>query len=660
MKPHSKRYSCIRHFLFLVIGLFLFLVNGAPPAVAAQPPLLSGAELDYPPFSIVDEQGRATGFSVELMRAALATMDRTVTFKTGPWSEVKTWLEKSEIQALPLVGRTPEREQTFDFTFPYMSLHGALVVREDTAGVYGLADLTGRKVAVMKGDNTEEFLRRNDYGVDIVTTQTFETALRQLSEGRYDAVLILRLVGLRLIKEAGLTNLKVINQPVADFTQEFCFAVAEGDKDTLALLNEGLSLVIADGTYRYLHARWFSAMELPTQRKIVVGGDHNYPPYEYLDEKGQPAGYNVDLTMAIAKELGLNVQIKLGPWTRIVQEVQTGEVDILQGMFYSPERGLSFSFTPSHAVNHCVSVGRKSDGPPPETLEELATKKIVVQQGDIMHEFVLQKGFKDQTSAVNNPEAALIELVEGTHDCALISRKTALYLIQKHGWSQLAIGKTPFLSPEYCFAAPHNRKALVAEFSEGLRTLEKTGEFRQIQEKWMGVDEGFSPELTRALQYSGLVICALVIILLAVVLWSWMLRRQVAARTEELRKSQELQKAIVACSPVALYSIDFEGKVLTWNASAERIFGWKAEEVIGKPLPTIPESQYEEFNGLRRQIENQDRFVGKEVIRMKKDGTLFDGSLSSAPILDANGSLIGIMGAMEEITQRKKAEQQLK
>ncbi|MCF8114152.1 MAG: transporter substrate-binding domain-containing protein, partial [Desulfotignum sp.] len=106
---------------FTAFVLCLFPVNSR----AAGPAVISAAEIDYPPFSVVDESGRADGFSVELLREALKAMGREVTFKTGPWNQVKGWLEKGEVQALPLVGRTPEREPLFDFTFPYMSLHGA-------------------------------------------------------------------------------------------------------------------------------------------------------------------------------------------------------------------------------------------------------------------------------------------------------------------------------------------------------------------------------------------------------------------------------------------------------------------------------------------------------------------------------------------------------
>jgi len=645
----------------LFLGLIMLLVFGASAGAGedvttVEPAILSAAEIDYPPFCFVDDYRRAGGFSVELLRAALAVMGRDVTFRLGPWAEVRDWLERGEVQVLPLVGRTPEREAIFDFTFPYMSLHGAIVVREGSTDIHDLGDLSGRQVAVLKGDNAEEFLRREDQGIKIHTTATFDEALRELASGRHDAVVIQRLVALRLIQATGLTNLRIVNKPIEGFRQDFCFAVKEGDRQTLALLNEGLALVMADGTFRHLHAKWFAALELPFHRRIVVGGDHNYPPYEYLDEHGRPSGYNVELTRAIAQAVGLDIDIRLGPWSEIVHGLDKGRIDVIQGMFYSLKRDLKFDFTPPHTVNHCVSVVRKGEGAPPATVGELKGKRIVVQQGDIMHDFAVENGLEDQVSAVDAQEDALRELAAGKHDCALVSRMTAMYWIKQYGWDNLTVGNRPFLSPEYCYAVANNQKALLASFSEGLKIIEETGEYRRIYDKWLGVYREKPLSLMSALRYSAMVLVPLLLILLTVFLWSWSLRKQVTSRTKELRKSEEFQRSMIACSPVALYGIDLDGIVLTWNASAERLFGWTADEVIGRPLPIIPEDKQEEFAGIRRQLMEGHGFVGLEVIRRKKDGLLFLGSLSVAPIKGAGGDIIGIMGAMLDISERKRME----
>ncbi len=134
-------------------------------------------------------------------------------------------------------------------------------------------------------------------------------------------------------------------------------------------------------------------------------------------------------------------------------------------------------------------------------------------------------------------------------------------------------------------------------------------------------------------------------------------RRRAAERG--LRESEALQLAMVACSPVALYSIDLNGNVQTWNASAEKVFGWTADEVLGKPLPVIPDNKEQEFGVHLAALKEGRGFKGREVTRLRKDGSTFYGSLSTAAVRGASGQIIGIMGAMEDITESKLAEQAL-
>jgi len=576
-------FSPRRHVVALLAFMLLVFILQVPrTAVAseASPPVISAAEIDYPPFSIVDETGRADGFSVELLRAALAAMGRDVTFRTGPWGEVKGWLEQGDVQVLPLVGRTPEREELFDFTVPYMSLHGAIVVRSGTDDIRNLTDLKGRRVAVMGGDNAEEFLRREERGILIHTTPTFEQALRELSQGRHDAVVVQRLVALRLIPDTGLTNLRIVDKPITGFRQDFCFAVKSGDSDMLALLNEGLAIVMADGAHRRLHARWFAALELPAQRRIVVGGDHRYPPFEYLDEKGNAAGFNVELTRMIAREMGLDVEIRLGPWENVLHDLERGEIDAIQGIFYSVERDRKFDFTQAHSVNHYAAVVRRAENDIPVSLDDLKGKRIVVQKGDAILDYLVEHGLESQLSTVESQEDMLRELAEGKHDCALGPRISALHIIKERGWTNLQLGKNSFFSMDYCYAVPNGHAALLAQFSEGLQVLKDSGEYRRLHEKWMGVYEQQTPSIAAILRKLAMVLVPLLLLLLGFFLWSWMLRRQVKKRTQELQESEERFKVLHNVSFGGI-TIHDKGIILDCNQGLSEITGYSTDELIG-------------------------------------------------------------------------------
>lgn len=658
--PLLRQYFLDSKGFFITIGL-LFLALATTPLSADHHPITSGSEIDYPPFCIVDADGKVDGFSVELMRASLKAMNREVTFKTGPWAEVRGWLERGEIEALPLVGRTPEREKLFDYTIPYMTLYGAIVVRNDNQDIKTLDDLIGRQVAVMKGDNAEEFLHREDRDISIVTTATFDDALRQLSAGQHDAVVCQRLVALRLISEAGLDNLHVIDKPLDDFSQDFCFAVKEGDRDMLALLNEGLAIVMADGTYSYLHAKWFAALQIPSDRNIIIGGDHNYPPYEYLDDDGHPAGFTVELTRAIALEMGMNIEFKLEPWSEVLDQFESGEIDVIQGMFYSAERDLKYDFSQPLFVNHYVGVTRKGEGPPPGSIQDLIGKRIVVQRGDVVLDLLRVNGLTGQLTLVETHEDMLRELAQGRHDCAIVVRISAMYLIEQNGWKNLNLGSQPFQSMEYCYTVLNGRKALQAQFNEGLRLLDESGEFRRIHDKWLGGYIEDPPNLINALRYSAIVLIPLLLLLLAGLSWSWTLRRQVASKTSELRESLDRFQYIFESANVGKSLTQITGEINPNQALADML-GYTVEELKSLHWQDIThpddiEATTEQMAPLLNGSQDSTRF---EKRYRRKDGKIVWADISIRIRRDRERKPLYFISTVVDITERKKAEDALR
>ena len=123
-----------------------------------------------------------------------------------------------------------------------------------------------------------------------------------------------------------------------------------------------------------------------------------------------------------------------------------------------------------------------------------------------------------------------------------------------------------------------------------------------------------------------------------------------------LHDSYETQKAIISASPLAIISISPDGHVLTWNESAEKMFGWSQNEVIGKFLPIVSEDKKNEFAELRKYVLDGNSFYDLECTRLKKDGSLIEISISTAPIRNHEGKIISIMSVVADITERKQVE----
>ena len=253
--------NCFKYLglILLLLNSNLFSQNKIINSPKREKPLeiTIASEPDYPPYCIVDENGNADGFSIDLIKAASKAVGIKLNIKIGVWNEIKNDLAFGKIDALPLVGRTPERESIYDFTLPYLSLHGAIFVSEGTTDINSLEDLNGKTISVMKGDNAEEFILRENISKSIISTHTFEEAFHILENGESDAVITQRITGIKLLGKMNIKSIKPLDIQIPQFRQDFCFAVQEGNKELLNKLNEGLSIIIANDTFNAIQLKWF-------------------------------------------------------------------------------------------------------------------------------------------------------------------------------------------------------------------------------------------------------------------------------------------------------------------------------------------------------------------------------------------------------------------
>lgn len=121
-----------------------------------------------------------------------------------------------------------------------------------------------------------------------------------------------------------------------------------------------------------------------------------------------------------------------------------------------------------------------------------------------------------------------------------------------------------------------------------------------------------------------------------------------------------LLAAIVDSSDDAIVSKTLDGVITSWNAGAERLFGYTAREAIGQHISLIiPGSRRGEERMIIERIEKGERMEHFDTVRMRKDKTLLDMSLTISPIRDASGRVIGASKIGRDITQRKQSEREL-
>lgn len=129
---------------------------------------------------------------------------------------------------------------------------------------------------------------------------------------------------------------------------------------------------------------------------------------------------------------------------------------------------------------------------------------------------------------------------------------------------------------------------------------------------------------------------------------------------EALRKTTQTLEALVQAAPVAINIIDLEGKVLLWNPTAERMFGWTKAEVLGHPLPLFRDDGRGDSGVSLAPNLTDPSHHGQAIRCRRKDGATITVSLSAAPLSNASGNIFGSVSILLDLTEQQKLEDQLR
>lgn len=223
-------------------------------------------------------------------------------------------------------------------------------------------------------------------------------------------------------------------------------------------------------------------------RKIIIRGDNAFPPYEFINDKGEPDGFNVDLTRAIMEELNMPYDLQLEDWSTVLHELEDKKVDLVTGVAKSEIREDNVKLSRAHSYIDYILVCRKDNSIRDKS--ELSKKKIIVQRSSLPYRKLEEMNFDANLILVNNMMEGLTMLSEGKGDVAICPDNMAKYIIYKDGLTNLNIVDSGWSRWDNCFASADNR--LLEQVNSAILQLKKNGVYDRIHMKWLGEKQIFA------------------------------------------------------------------------------------------------------------------------------------------------------------------------
>ncbi|MCE0504695.1 amino acid ABC transporter substrate-binding protein [Roseivivax sp. GX 12232] len=212
----------------------------------------------YFPFTFV-RQDELQGFEVDVMEAVGEEAGLEITFETMSFSGLIGALEAGRIDTIAnQITITPERQEAFAFTQPYVIDGAQVVTKAGNTEIAGVEDLKGRTVAVNLGSNFEQLLRDLPYA-DEIEIRTYETNIEQdTALGRVDAFVMDRVSSAQVIQESPLP-LELAGQPFSEIRNALPFRDTEDGRALRDRVDAALTTLKEDGTLAEISQKWFDS-----------------------------------------------------------------------------------------------------------------------------------------------------------------------------------------------------------------------------------------------------------------------------------------------------------------------------------------------------------------------------------------------------------------
>ncbi|HPU43646.1 MAG TPA: transporter substrate-binding domain-containing protein [Dictyoglomaceae bacterium] len=265
---------------------------------------------------------------------------------------------------------------------------------------------------------------------------------------------------------------------------------------------------------------------------ILLVGDYKLPPFEYLDEKGNPRGFSVDIVKELSREIGKTITVKLMPWDEAMNTLKEGKAHGIELMRITEERKKEFDFIP-YIETHSVIVVLEDSSI--QNFVDLKGKKIACFSRDVAQSFLLEIG---EVIPEISSEEVLASVLNGNVEAGVVNYYAARWIITKNEWQDELKILPDKLFTNYSGIALPKGSPLLLEFQAGISKVMAKPVYNDLLKKWFGEEIILKQELKKGEETSRILVYIFsltLLVLLSFLISRRFLKREVYRQTLEIR-----------------------------------------------------------------------------------------------------------------------------
>ena len=401
--------------------------------IKAHPQIVLGTDGNWRPYVIQNPDGSIGGIEAEFFARINALTGLNLQITLGKWTEIQERAKRKEIDGLLAATYQKAREPYFLFSDSPYSTHKYIYTRRADLDLYKDMDsLADKRMAYFRGNLAEENLLKRYPDIVGVAQDNDEELMEALIRGDVDAV-VSSFSFQFLLRERMMTEIKLAFT-IPDSELKLLYCIRKDWPELKSIINKALAKIPSQQRLEMieLYLGDMSRAQPPRKvdltpeetafikahPKIVLGADSDWRPYVIPGNDGIVRGIEPELIDRISKMTGLDIELKLGQWSEILEEARQREIDGLAVSAYHEERKEYFLFSDSpYRSNKYIYT--KSNLFLPNSMEALSGKSVAYLSGNLFEKKLLAANKKITPVAVEHLANIVQMLLRGDVDAAI-------------------------------------------------------------------------------------------------------------------------------------------------------------------------------------------------------------------------------------------------